>query len=147
MRVGASVWTFLRPLPGELHAVTQCAVNEFLRSEGRLSADAEGHVRCAQVVVKLENRQAVQVLRVGFYQYRALMNGRLDRRHFRKVMAVVPEVAFGGLQLTKPKAGVVSAEHRFAKRRLDYLSLWKPTHGDLSKLRELVNLKAGRDIM
>ena len=145
--MGVSVWTFLRPHPGELHAVTQRAVSEFLSSAGRLPTDAEGYVRYAEVVVNLDNRQAVQLLRVGFYQYRALTNGTLDCGHFREIMATVPEVAFGGLQFTKPKAGVVSAEHRFAKRRLEHLSLWTPTQGDRSKLRELVNHKAGREIM
>ena len=71
--MGASVWTFLRPHSGELHAVTQRAVSEFLSSAGRLPTDAEGYVRYAEVVVNLENRQAVQLLRVGFYQYRALI--------------------------------------------------------------------------
>ncbi len=58
-----------------------------------------------------------------------------------------PRSAFGWLQLTKPPPGVVGAEHRFAKRRLEHLSTWKPTQDELSKLRGLVNHKAGREIM
>jgi hypothetical protein len=122
-------------------------VDEFLSRAGRLPADAEGFVRYAQVIVNLENRRAVEVLRVGFFQYRALKDGRLDRGHFRQIMATVSEAAFGWLQLSKPPAGVVGAEHRFAKRRLERLSTWKPTRDELSKLRSLVNHKAGREIM
>jgi hypothetical protein len=62
-------------------------------------------------------------------------------------MAAVPKAALGWLQLTKPPPGVVGAEHRFAKRRLEHLSTWKPTQDELSKLRGLVNHKAGREIM
>ena len=145
--MGVSVWTFLRSKPGEIFPVVQRAVDDFLANTGRLAADADGLVRYAQVVVYLENRRAVEVLRVGFFQYRALKNGKLNRRHFREIMAALPEVAFGWLQLSKPPPGVVCAEHRFAKRRLDQLNTWKPTQDELSKLRGLVNHKAGREIM
>jgi len=122
-------------------------MDDFLDNTSRLPDDEEGLVRYAQVIVSLENRRAVEVLRIGFFQYRALKNGRLNRRHFREIMAALPEAAFGGLQLSKPPPGVVSAEHRFAKPRLNQLNTWKPTQGDLSKLRSLVNRKAGREIM
>ena len=145
--MGASVWSFLRPQPGELCPVAQREVEEFLSKAGRLQADVDGFVRYAGVIVNLQNRRAVEVLRVGFFQYRALENGRLDRKHFRELMAAVPEAAFGWLRLSKPPPGVVGAEQRFAKRRLEHLSTWKPTQGELSKLRGLVNSKAGREIM
>jgi hypothetical protein len=145
--MGASVWTFVRPQPGELSPVAQRAVEEFLSKAGRLPTDPEGFVRYAQVVVNLVDRRAVEVLHVGFFQYRALKNGRLDRRHFREIMATVLEAAFGWLQLDAPQPGVVAAEHKFAKRRLEHLSTWKPTSEELSMLRDLVNHKAGREIM
>ena len=145
--MGVSVWTFLRSKPGEIFPVAQRAVDDFLANIGRLPADEEGLVRYAQVIVNLENRRAVEVLRIGFFQYRALRNGKLNRRHFREIMAALPEAAFGWLQLSKPPPGVVGAEHRFAKRRLDQLNTWKPTQDELSKLRSLVNRKAGREIM
>jgi hypothetical protein len=145
--MGVSVWTFLRSKPGEIFPVAQRAVDDFFANIGRLPADEKGLVRYAQVIVNLENRRAVEVLRIGFFQYRALRNGRLNRRHFREIIAALPEAAFGWLQLSKPPPGVVSAEHRFAKRRLDQLNTWKPTQDDLSKLRSLVNRKAGREIM
>jgi hypothetical protein len=122
-------------------------MDDFLDNTGRLPADEEGFVRYAQVIVNLENRRAVEILRIGFFQYCALGNGKLNRRHFREIMAALPEAALGGLHFSKPPPGVVSAEHRFAKRRLDQLNTWKPTHGDLSNLRRLVNRKAGREIM
>ncbi len=145
--MGVSVWTFMRPREGELHLVSQRAVDEFFSNAARLPADDEGFVRYAQVVVNLDNRRAVEVLRIGFYQHRVLKNGKLDRKHFKAVMATIGEAAFGGLRLDPPPPGVVAAEHRFAKRRLDHLSTWKPTQDDLAKLRDVVNHKAGREIM
>jgi len=146
-RMGVSAWTFLRAQPGELRLVSQRAVDEFISNAGRLPADDEGFVRYVEVVVNLENRRAVEVLRIGFYQHRVLENGKLDRKHFRAVMATVGEVAFGGLRITEPQPGVVAAEHRFAKRRLDHLSTWKPKEEDIAELRDVVNHKAGREIM
>jgi hypothetical protein len=144
--MSVSIWTFLRPRPGELRPVAFRAVDDFLTKAGRLPADEEGFVRYAQAIVKLENRRATEVLRVGFFQYRALKDGRLDRRFFRKIMEAIPEAALGWVQVDKPPPGVVAAGHKFAKRRLEHLSTWKPMGDDLSRLRELVNQKAGRVI-
>lgn len=122
-------------------------MDDFFANTGRLATDEDGFVRCAQVIVNLENRRATEVLRLGFFQYRALDDGRIDPEHSRVVMATVHEAALGWLQLTKPPPGVVDAESKFAKRRLQHMSTWKPTQGELSKLRSLVNRKAGREIM
>ena len=90
---------------------------------------------------------AVEVLRVGFFQYRALPDGSLDRKHFDEIMAVVPEAAFGWLRVSKHPPGVSEAEDKFAKRRLEHLSQWKPTKAEVVKLGEVVNRKAGHVIM
>jgi hypothetical protein len=145
--MGIAVWTFLRPRPGELHPVSQRAVDGFLSGGGCLQADAAGFVRYAQVIVDLENRRAVGVLRVGFFQHRARRDGKLDRRHFDEVLAVTADATFGWLELDELPQGVIPAEHEFAKRRLEHLSTWKPTPDELATLRELVNRKAGRQIM
>jgi hypothetical protein len=97
----------LRSRPGELQPVTQSAVEAFISGGGRLAADADGFVRYAQVIVSLHARRAVEVLRVGFFQYRALKDGTLDREHFREIMAVIPEAAFGWLRASQPPPGVV----------------------------------------
>jgi hypothetical protein len=145
--MGVSAWSFLRPRPGELHPLAQRTAEAFISEGGRMPADAEGFVRYAQVIVRFRDRHAVEVLRVGFFQYRALPDGSLDRQHFDEIMAVAPEAAFGWLRGSKARPGVIEAEDKFAKRRLEHLSQWKPTNAELVKLRELVNRKAGRKIM
>ena len=141
------MWFFVRSRPGELSPLALRAAEAFLSGSGRLPPDPESFVRYAQVIVRLQDRRAVEVERVGFFQYRALKDGRLDRRHFQKILEAVPEAAFGWLQLEKPPPGVVGAEHKFAKRRLQHLNQWKPTTAELVLLRDLVNRKAGREIM
>lgn len=145
--MGISVWFFVRKRSGELGPLARRAVDAFIFNGGRLPADTEGFVRYAEVIVSLENRRAVEVLRVGFYQHRALDDGTLDRSHYDEIMRTVPEAAFGWLQLCEPPPGVVAAEHRFAKRRLEHLSQWKPTKVELRQLRDLVNRRAGRELL
>jgi hypothetical protein len=145
--MGARASFFLRPRPGELRSLAQNAVADFFFRDGRLPADAEGFVRFAEVVVLLEDRRAVEVFRVGYFQHRTRADGTLDREHRREVMAAGGEAAFGHVQLSRPPPGVIGAEHKFAQRRLDHLSWWKPTRAEVVTLRKLVNRKAGREIM
>lgn len=107
----------------------------------------EGFVRYAEVLVLLDDRRAVEVLRVGYFQHRTRADGTLDRERGMAVMAAAGEAAFGHLPFPKPPPGVVGAEHKFAQRRLDHLYRWKPTRAEIVKLRDLVNRKAGREIM
>lgn len=122
--MGVSAWYFQRRRPGELCRLAQSAVDGFISRGGRLPADADGFVRYAQVIVSLENRRAVAVLRVGFFQYRALEDGTLDRDHYDEIMRTVPAAAFGWLQLSKPPPGVVEAERRFAQRVTSVATRW-----------------------
>jgi len=62
------------------------------------------------------------------------------------VMSVIPHL-MGGLWPSEARRGIIDAEHKFAKRRLDRLTRWTPTQKDILELRRLVNGKAGRDIM
>jgi hypothetical protein len=142
-----SVWYFIRSRPGELRAISTRAADRFLSDAGgRIAPDADGLVRYAQVCVDMENRRAVALIRVDFLQSRANEDGSIDRDHLREVMNVVPAVMSGVLPSDSP-TGVVDAEAKFAKRRLDHLTRWTPTNDELAKLRRLVNDKAGRDIM
>ncbi|MCC6808571.1 MAG: hypothetical protein IT381_14190 [Deltaproteobacteria bacterium] len=145
--MGFGGWCFLRARPGELRPIARRAIDAFFFDGGRLPPDADGFVRYAEVIVKLEDRRAVEVARVGFIQHQTIKDGRLDRKHLREVMASAAESAFGGLKLFPRAAGVVSAEHKFAKRRLQNLSQWVPNEDERRLLRELVNQKAGKQIM
>lgn len=122
-------------------------IEDFFSRDGQLPVDDEGLVQYAQVIVRLEDRRAVEVAQVSYFQYRTHADGRLDRQHLGQVMATAGEAALGGLSPSKKPPGVVSAEHRFAQRRLDHMTHWTPTKAEEELLRGLVNRKAGRDLL
>ena len=145
--MGVGVWSFLRPQPGELRPLAHRAAEAFVFAGGRLPVDADGFVLCAQVIVSLLDRRPRQILRVGFHKYRAHPDGTLDREHLREIMEAIPEAAFGALSDPNPLLGVIDAGQKFARRRLEHLSQWKPTGDDLAALRDLVNRRAGRELL
>jgi hypothetical protein len=145
--MGVTLWYFLRPRPGELRPQPRAAVEDFFFHGGPLPAGEGGFARYIEVLVRLHHRKAVEVLRVGAFQYRVLSDGTLDREHLNEIMALAGNVVLGRLSLFKPPPGVIEAEHRFAKRRLEHVGEWKPTRTELAMLRELVNRKAGRQLM
>ena len=138
-----TLWYFLRPRPGELRPQPRAAVENFFFHGGQLPADEGKFARYIEVLVRLHNRKAVE----GAFQYRVLSDGTLDREHLNEIMALAGNVVLGRLSLFKPPPGVIEAEHRFAKRRLEHVGEWKPTRTELATLRELVNRKAGRQLM
>lgn len=101
----------------------------------------------AEVMVRLEDRQAVEVVRLSYFRYQAQADGTLDRRSYMEMMATAGEAAFGGSSLKKAPPGVVNAEYRFAQRRLDHLSRWIPTKDEVEILRGLVNRRARRELL
>lgn len=145
--MGLSTWFFIRTRPGELQPVALRRIEDFFSRDGRLPADDGGRVQYAEVMVRLEDRLAVEVVRLGYFQCRAQEDGALDRRHYMSLMATAGEAAFGGMAVSKAPPGVVSAEHKFAQRRLDHLTRWAPTEDEVEILRGLVNRKARRELL
>jgi len=122
-------------------------VEDFFSHGGQLPAAEEGCVQYTEVMVRLEDRQAVEVVRLSHFQYRVNADGTLDRRQYMEMMATAGEAAFGGSSFKNAPPGVVNAEHRFAQRRLDHLSRWTPTKDEVEILRGLVNRRAGRELL
>jgi len=145
--MGVRTWFYLRPRQGELRPLAQTKVDAFFFRDGRLPVDDEGLVRYAEVTVRLENRRAVEGVRVAYFQSRASADGTLDRQEYMELIAAAGEAAFGAYALSKPPPGVVNAEHRFAQRRLDHLSRWNPMKAEVEILREFVNRRAGHDLL
>jgi hypothetical protein len=143
--MGLALWYFLCARPGELRPLPLAQVDAFFSSGGRLPDD-NGVVRYLEVVVQFEDRKAVEVLRITGSQHRVIADGTLDRQHLGEVMALAGEAALGGVLAFK-RPGVIDAEHRFARRRLEHVGPWKPSQVELALLRTLVNRKAGRTIM
>ena len=145
--MGLRSWFYIRPRPGELRRLALRKVEDFFSHGGQLPIGEEGQVQYAEVMVRLEDRQAVGVVRLSYFQYHARADGTLDRRSYMEMMATAGEAAFGGSSLKKAPPGVVNAEHRFAQRRLDHLSRWTPTKDEVEILRGIVNRRARRELL
>jgi hypothetical protein len=139
-------WYFLRRGPGEIQPLSLKAFEAFTSRKAPLPRGADGCVRYVQVLVELENRRAVGLVSVDFFKARAMEDGYADASHFFDVMVAAGGVMEGNLAPRERIPGVVSAEHRFAQRRLDNLSRWEPEEPDLRALRELVN-RRGRAVL
>ena len=145
--MGLALWYFLRRRPGEVQSLSRAAVDAFIFHEGQLPVGDDGLVRIFDLVVRLENRRAIEVVSIGAHQYGALPDGTLDREHLGEVKEAIAEAVFGRVLRDDPVPGVIDAGHHFAQRRLDHLSTWQPSTAEFAVLRELVNKKAHQVIM
>ena len=144
--MGLGIWYFLRPALGELRPVSRAHLDRFFRGEAMLPSH-EGLARYVEVVVRVEDHKAVEVVRYGGFQYRVDADGTLDAQHLGEVMALASEAALGSVLPTDLVPGVVAAEHRFARRRLEHVSRWRLSDAEVALLRGLVNRKARSTIM
>ena len=145
--MGLATWYFLRRRPGEVEPLTRKAFEAFFFDGRKLPVSDDGYVRHVQVIVELDERRAVEVLDVGFFQYRALKDGTIDQDSRMELMRNAGMVIGGRLAVEETPPGVIQADHRFAKRRLEHLQNWEPTDADLAVLRELVNRRAKARLM
>ncbi len=83
--MGLGVWYFLRLAPGELRPVARATLDRFFLREATLP-NHEGMARYVDVVVGVEDRKAVEVVRYGGFQYRVDAHGTLDAQQLGEVM-------------------------------------------------------------
>jgi hypothetical protein len=143
--MGLGVWYFLRLAPGELRPVARATLDRFFLREATLP-NHEGMARYVDVVVGVEDRKAVEVVRYGGFQYRVDAHGTLDAQQLGEVMALASEAVLGSVLPTDLVPGVVAGEHRYAERRLEHVSRWRLSDAEPALLRALVNRKAGSTI-
>jgi hypothetical protein len=110
--MGLGVWYFLRLAPGELRPVAGAQRDRFFRREATQPSH-QGIARYVELIVQMEARKAVEVVRFGGFQYRVdAADAELDPQHLGEVMAVAGQVVLGGALPTDLVPGVVAAEHR-----------------------------------
>ena len=85
-------------------------------------------MRVAEVIVGLENRHLVDVVRVSYFYLHFDKRGFADYETFMRHGALAMEAAMGSNWPFPDKtANVIRAGHRFAARRRDHEAVWKPT--------------------
>lgn len=139
-----ALWFFQRTAPGEIRRLSNPFMQRFLVGESALRQDGDGFVRCIGMSLDLRDRKPSQVARVWFSKIRVREDGRVDPHHRHETVKLAQPEA---LRRSQAGSSVVAAGHRFAERRLSHLGEWRPEERDLAALREVVNTRAGKEML
>ena len=83
-------------------------------------------VRTAEIVVKLENRKPIQVLRAIYYYLHFNEKGILDFDRFMKDGGIVANAGIPDIFAEKVQSNLINAQQEFAKRQRDHTVWWRP---------------------
>src|SRR5689334_4873436 len=104
-------------------------------------ADADRMVNVAELYFETEHRALVRLLSVSFTRLGILEDGRPDPEHqalhFQAAAHRMNEAHRAAAGPADPDA-VIDAASRFAGKRLDTVTKWTPTEGELELLRSAV---------
>ncbi len=139
-----TLWFFQRTGPGEIRRISNPSMQRFLVGESPLPHDGDGFVRCIGMSVEIHGRRPAQVARIWFSKIRVNEEGKVDPHHRHETAKLARAEA---QQVAQAESSVVVAGHRFALRRLSHLGEWRPEERDLTALREVVNTKAGKEML
>ena len=84
-------------------------------------------VRAAEIVVQLENRKSIQVLRAIYYYLHFNEKGILDFDRFMKDGGIVANAGIPNIFAEKVQGNLINAQQEFAKRQRDHTVWWKPS--------------------
>lgn len=91
-----------------------------------LARFAGDRVRWAEVIVEIQERKPVSILRVVFGYLYFDQEGRLDRDRINQDNVLKMEAAGIGAIASKRTDSVIDASARFAARRRDHEAIWQP---------------------
>ena len=117
--MGVRLWCYQRRGPGDLQQLSPDKLMAFHGGHEELEADDDGFVRYVELLVMSNRRRVGKVEFVGFYQARFGSCRALDRD-----------------QIGRATSAPVHEDTR-----------WQPLASDQRKLCELVNRRAGRDVL
>jgi hypothetical protein len=96
----------------------------------RIPECASQRMRVAGILVELQHRKPVRIVRTDYWYVHFDSNGTMDLEKNRRQSALSMEAFVGGILYTRVGTGagnVVRASHRFAARRYDHEARWKPS--------------------
>jgi hypothetical protein len=94
--------------------------------EKKIERFAGKRVRTAEIVVKLENRKPIQVLRAIYYYLHFNEKGNLDYDRFMKDGGIVATAGIPDIFAEKVQSNLINARQEFARRQRDHTVWWKP---------------------
>ncbi len=95
--------------------------------EKKIERFAGKRVRTAEIVVKLEDRKPIQVLRAIYYYLHFNEKGILDYDRFMRDGGIVATAGIPDIFAEKVQSNLINAQQEFAKRQRDHTVWWKPS--------------------
>jgi hypothetical protein len=125
----ASVRQFFVSDDDEIFRVPNTKFERLLKGsfEEKTERFAGKRVRTAEIVVQLENRRPLQVLRAIYYYLHFDEKGILDYDRFMKDGGIVANAGIPDIFAEKVQGNLINAQQEFAKRKRDHSVWWKPS--------------------
>jgi hypothetical protein len=125
----ASLRHFFVSDDNEIFRIPNTKFERLLRGsfERKTEIFAGKRVRAAEIVVKLENRKPIQVLRAIYYYLHFNEKGILDYDRFMKDGSIVANAGVSFISTKKVQGNLINAQQEFAKRQRDHTVWWKPS--------------------
>jgi transposase len=126
--MGLSIRIFL---VNEDDTLRRLAINRFNRlfsrdTDERLPEYAGKRLRYALIVIELENRKPVGILRTEFSYFAFDSQGRLREDEREKATRLSMDM-IKPIEFEHNNDGVIDARHKFAKKRFEHEYTWQPT--------------------
>lgn len=136
------VWLYRRTAPGEFVAIPIKTWDRWTYGKQALPPSDDGFVWYVTLTVSMLSRKVIEVGAFNFSKARVNSRGLHTEKMRRDDMALALNSAWP-LDRTEASDAVVDAANRFALRRLR----WKPTAADLRALHDIVNRRAGWQVV
>ena len=124
----ASVRYFLISDDDDIFRVPNTKFERLLRGSSEEKTERFGgkRVRTAEIIVKIENRKPIEVLRAIYYYLHFDEKGILDYDRFMKDCGIVASAGFPDFYAEKVQNNIINAQKKFAKRQRNHTVWWKP---------------------
>jgi len=101
-----------------------------------------GEVRSVEVLLHLEHRRVIDVLRVDHVRFTVLANGVRDPAAMEWEFSLIAQISPGS-----PRVGPGSAARRFAERQMASAFRWTPTASETKAIADASSRRAKRPLL
>jgi hypothetical protein len=111
--------------------IFRLSLNKFERllectSDEKMKRFAEKRVRAAEIMVRLENRKPIEVIRAIYHYFHFNEKGILDKDRLRNDGNIVSTAGISPMFMQEKQDNIINAQQEFAKRKRDHAVWWKP---------------------
>lgn len=142
------LWPYRHEADGIFSRLPVATFDRWVHGEAGLPHDGSGFVRYVVVGTHTEERRHIAVWMMEFSKQRVDRRGRCHTERLLREAVQVLDLAHSGKDRpTSGPANLVDATGAFQLKRLQARWHWRPSKADLQALSELINKRAGRELM